>query len=289
MGAEAGVFNLYSQEKLKAAKAIDGTDIEALSQVKIYTGSWAFSGMPLVHGYCGSLNCQLNVKRIDDLPVNESLFDTEILAREAYKYLELTVVNNCDEPVLDDPFDLTRYSWPNFLAPINWQWLRRGENEWLYFEEQPLASGPMNVTWIMAISDRHYITCGFSIIKSALNSGNPYRIEQSVSSNNFLAFMHKIMDSFEIELSSTAKAERERVKLKIPQPFRPIISCTVEQVAIAKQVLHHYSSHGYRNEVEDPVNGHRADPKDIAAFVDERVKPKPLPGNHLAGSILNEK
>lgn len=288
-GGEASTFDLFSADNFKVGSAADGSEIQGVRSVPVYTGSWAFSGMPFIHGCCGLVNSYFEVKRIDNLAVNESLFDNDTLASEVYKHLELTVVNDFDEPVLDDPFDLTQHSWPNFLAPINWQWLNREGIEWLYFENQSLADGPSSITWAAAISDRHYLACYFFVKRFAPNAGNPFRIEQRVSSDNFLAFMHKIMGSFKIELASSAKAERERVNARIPVQSRPVVSCTAEQITLAKQVLQHYSGHGYRGDIKDPKNGHRADPVEISDFIDERVKPKPLPGSYQNTPTLNEK
>ena len=167
--------------------------------------------------------------------------------------------------------------------------MARGDADWLYIEDQPLADGLSTIFWFTALSDNHYFSARFFIRRSAINAGNPYRIEQRVSSDNFLAFMHKIMDSFKIELSPSAQAEKERVQQQIPQQSKPILSCSAEQVELAKKVLHHYSGHGYRGESKDPNETHRADPKDVAAFIDERIKPKPLPGSNINGPALNEK
>jgi len=288
-GGEEAEFDLSNAECFKPELAADQTEIPDVRTATIFTGSWAFRGLPFVHGYCGSVNCHFGVKRVENLPVNESLFDSRVLAREVNKCLELTVVNDFHEPVLDDPFDITVYQWPGYLSPINCQWLSIETIDWLYLENQPLTRVMSSNTWSTAISDRHYMTCSFYIKRSTLNAGNPYRIEQRVSSDNFLAFMHKIMGSFKIELSPSAQAEKERVKLQIIQQSRPILLCTTEQVELSKQVLHHYSNRGYRGSSKDPNETHRADPKDVSAFIEERIKPRPLPGSYAKGPALNEK
>jgi len=287
-GDEGDILDLASIDCFKQELAADKTEIPGVRVATIYTGSWAFRGLPLLHGYCGSVKCHFEVKRVDDLPINESLFDNSVLAQEVYKSLELTVINDLHEASSSDPFDMTSYQWPSYLTPINCQWLPRGDSEWVYFEDQSLASGPSAITWSTAISERHYLICNYYIKRSALNGGNPYRIEQCVSRDNFLAFVHKIMDSFKIELSPSAKAEQERVRIQIPQQSRPVLSCSAEQVALAKRVLHHYSGFDYNEKGKDPSKVQRADPKDVAAFLEERIKPRPLPGSYANGPALNE-
>lgn len=288
-GSGANVLDLYDSEGFEPVEAADKSSILGLSRAKLYTDSWTLNGLPILDGHCGSLNCLFEVRKVDDQPVNESLFDNEVFVREVYRYLELADINDLHEAIADDPFDVTLYKWPNYLTPLNCQWLSRGKIDWFYYEDQPLANGVTTITWCTAISDKHYFSGRFFIKRSAPNAGNPYRIEQVVSADNFLAFMHKIMDSFTIELSPSAKLEQARAASKTdPQP-RPTLACTLEQIEEAKRVLHHYSGFGYTEKGGDRNVVCRADLKEIADFIDERVKPKPLPGSYSDGFLLDQK
>ncbi|SHF92383.1 hypothetical protein SAMN04487965_2964 [Microbulbifer donghaiensis] len=228
----------------------------------------------------------VNINRVKDLSINESLFDNRVLSREAYLQLLSSKLHDFHEGHSDDPLDLTPYRWPSYLGPINCQWLAHNGNDWLYFESQPLVSGGEIVSWQTAIDDRHYLSCRFVITRSARNAGNPYRIEHRVSKKNFLCLMHQIMNSLNLELSPEAAARRAQIQAQPGASDKPLLGCTPEQIKEAKHVLYMWSGRGYQEEGKNREDDHRANPEDVVAFIDERIKPRPLPNSYPPGEVL---
>lgn len=288
-GQESASLDLFDQELFESVLDADKNQLQGLSWAVVYSGSWAFHGLPILHGYCGHVNCVIDVHSSKKLPVNESLFDPQVLAREVYNELEEVKLNDFHDGHSDDTFDLTKYSWPSYLAPINNQWVSRGGVDWVYFEIQPLASDGESFVWSTAISDKHYLVCYFHIVRSAGNAGNPYRIEERVSRDNFLVFMHQIMDSFKLDLSETAKVEQAAVLSQVSVQSKPVYSFSKEQLEQAKHVLYMHSGDGYKDSSRDISERHRADPKNVAEFVENRIKPRSIKGSYVNGLALTEK
>ena len=285
-GQEMESLDLFDQERFKPVKGADKNELQGLSWAVVYSGSWEFRGLPIVHGYCGHVNCVIDVHLSNKLPVNESLFDPKVLAREVYNELEKVKLDELHDGHSDDSFDLTAYRWPSYLAPINNQWVSRGGAEWIYFEIQPLVSDGESFVWSTAISDKHYLVCYFHMVRSAGNAGNPYRIEERVARDNFLVFMHQIMDSFKLDLSAEAKAEQAAVVLKGSGQLKPVYSFSAELLEQAKHVLYMHSGTGYKDSGRNLDERHRADPKDVAAFLERRIKQRQIEGGGVDSPSL---
>ncbi|SHF92422.1 hypothetical protein SAMN04487965_2965 [Microbulbifer donghaiensis] len=228
----------------------------------------------------------IEINALEDLPVNESLFDNRVLAREVYKQFELTKLLDLHRGRSDDPLDITPYRWPSYIGPINCQWLSLQGADWLYLEDQPLLKIEQTINWNIAIDDKRYLTFRFSFTRSARNAGNPYRIEHRVPKDNFLGLMHQIMNSLNLELSPEAAARRAQIQAQPGASDKPLLGCTPEQVKEAKHTLYMWSGRGYQEEGKDRDDDHRANPEDVAAFIDERIKPRPLPNSYPPGELL---
>lgn len=267
-------------------KSGDRYNFEQLQVLRVYSSRWGFSGIPLLQGYCGHINFLIDVNRVDDLPVNESLFDNRILARETYRALDLTELQDLHKGHSNNPMDLTPYRWPSYLGPLNSQWLQQGGTDWLYFESQPLIDDTETVTWNAAIGDKHYLSCRFVIVRSARNAGNAYRIEQRVPRDNFLALIQQIMGTLTLKLSPEAANRQARMQTQPGASDKPLLICTTKQVKEAKHVLYMWSDREYEDTKKGEDDDHRANPEDIAAFIDERIKPRPLPNSYPPGEPL---
>ncbi|MCX2796041.1 hypothetical protein OQJ62_14030 [Microbulbifer thermotolerans] len=273
--------SIYRSRKLPNGKNLNG-----FFSARAYSSRWAFCGIPLLQGYCGHMNLLVDVNLVDNLPINETLFDNNVLTREVYNEFLQTELNDLHEGYSDDPLDVTQYRWPSYLGPINCQWSHIGDSDWLYFEDQPLMRKNQTIFWNVAISDKQYLSFRFVITRSARNAGNPYRIEQRVPRDNFLALMHKIMDSLTLDLNPKAAARRAQVQAQPGASDKPILTCTPEQVEEAKHVLYMWSGRGYEEPGKSRDDDHRANPEDVAAFIEERIKPRPLPNSYPPGELL---
>ncbi|WP_346837848.1 hypothetical protein [Microbulbifer sp. SAOS-129_SWC] len=262
-------------------------EFKEIQMLRAYSSRWGFRGLPIIEGYCGYINFLIDVNFVDDLPVNETLFENQTLAREAYRSFELTELSDTHKGHSDDPMDLTPYSWPSYLGPINSQWQNLGNSDWFYFESQPLVNDSEMITWNTAITDKHYLSCRFIINRSARNAGNSYQIEQRVPRNNFIEFANQVMETISIELPLDMLKRRAQIQAQIKANEKVILTCTRMQVEEAKHVLYMWSDREYEAPGKGEDDDHRADPDDVAAFVDERIKPRPLPNSYPPGEVLN--
>ena len=257
-----------------------------LQVLRIYSSRWGFNGLPILQGYCGHVNFLIDVNSVEDLPVNESLFENRVLAREAYRAFNLTELQDLHKGHSDDPTDFTPYRWPSYLGPLNCQWIEHRSTDWLYFESQPLINDAETIVWNAAVDDKHYLSCRFVIRRSARNAGNSYRIEQRIPRENFLKLMHQIMDSLSLDLSPEAAARRAQVQAQPGASDKPLLGITQKQVEEAKHVLYMWSDREYEDSSKGEDDDHRASREEVAAFVDERIKPRPLPNSYPPGQIL---
>lgn len=261
-------------------------EFDNLRVLRVYSSRWGFTGLPILQGYCGHVNFLIDVNAVEDLPVNESLFENHVLAREAYRAFDLTELQDLHKGHSDDPTDYTPYRWPSYLGPLNCQWLEHGGSDWLYFENQPLVNDAEMVVWNAAIDDKHYLSCRFVIKRSARNAGNAYRIEQRVPRDNFLKLMQQIMDSLTLELAPEAATRRAQVQAQPGASNKPLLGFTQEQLEEAKHVLYMWSDREYEDSSKGEDDDHRASREEVAAFVDERIKPRPLPNSYPPGELL---
>jgi len=224
---------------------------------------------------------------VDDLPINETLFDNNILTKEVYRELEFTKLQDLHKGHSDDPMGFTNYAWPTYLAPINCHWLQQGGCDWLYLESQPLLDNLETVTFYTAIDEKLYLSFQFVIVRSARNAGNPYQIDKRVPRDNFLSLIQRIMNSVNLELNAEAKCHRSQTQSHPGANKKPVISCTPDQLKDAKHVLYMWSARGFEQPGKGKDDDHRADPKDVAAFIEERIKPRPLPNSYPPGEVLS--
>ncbi|WP_303955621.1 hypothetical protein [Thalassolituus maritimus] len=230
----------------------------------------------------------MDIRRVGDLPANESLFDNWVLARELLRNEELCTYAATSEGYTAAPLDSNPDRWPEVLGPINSQWVNRNGTDWLYTEEQQLSDTANAVTWATPISHDRYLSCLFLIERSSWHGPNAYRIEERVRPDTFLDLMHQIMDSVKLELCEEMKVERDRIRTIEPSERRPVIEFTPEQLKVAKHVL-------YMSSFRKPEDGddrwssgmeRLAPSEEVEAFLDERVKFKPLPGSYPRGGII---
>jgi hypothetical protein len=242
----------------------------------LHSGSWEFRGIPVYQGYLGTVNMIVDVIRVDLLPQGESLFDPVIFAREIKRHIERGGLSETHYGIGEDEGDFTEYIWPNELAPVNWQWLSRSDNSWVYYESQPLRNTTNYICRAVSIDERHYLNFAFSVRRSTHNAGNPYRLAQRISLEAYQALTNWIFDSLELKLSPEALAQKASIALP-PKPW-PVYKPTPEQIKQAKYITYMWSDAGYQG--GKGVDDHRARPEEVAAFIDERLKPVPVPGSY---------
>ena len=256
-----------------------GTDT-GLLDARIWLSGWNFTGRPFLDSdSVGDLVFRLSVLKLEDLPVNQSLFNHSALNDLVRRFHVCTEIGGDHKGHAEDrsPFDLTQYRWPNYLSPINSQWLNRNGNEWLYFESQPLWNGAQEFYWLSPIGHQYCVMGHYMVTHWLRNAGNSYRQVERSSTDAYRQLMLRIMDTMSIELSSDAEAERKSV-YNPSEPFY-LPSCSERLVEQAKHTLYMWSGKGYTDKSQPKQGGdHRAPKEDVAAFIDQRIKPRPLPG-----------
>jgi hypothetical protein len=250
----------------------------------IHSAAWDFTGFPLWTPELGDIQMVVDVVAIDLLPADETLFQRSVLAREVKRNIDETSATETHEGRREDPYDLTVYTWPNYLEPINWQWVTREGSEWLYYETQPLRDAFEAFTWITPLSRWHYLRLLFYTFRSTHNAGNPYRLAQRLPLRPYTDLMHVIMDTVNLTLAPSAAAERAACEARNAAQPLPFAAPTEAQIQQAKHILYMWSGAGYR---EKDKTDSRADPADVARFVDQRLVPVPLPGALIAPRTLS--
>jgi hypothetical protein len=243
--------------------------------LKVYNASWELKGLPLIKNYLGDVVMSVNVYELSVLPADESLFDTKIFNREILRGIEFDYSGEFHNGYCEDQYDFTAHHWPNYLAPLNWQRVARGETDWLYFEVQPIRDGSESFCWITPIGHRHYIKCSFHVTKSTRNAGNAYRRALRLPTQPYTDLMHQIMDSLRLQLSPEALKQKSEVTNTTAA--HPIMGPTTKQIKDAKHAMYMWSGSEYQDK-NNTTDDHRAPPEDVAAYIDQRMKPAPLPG-----------
>ncbi|MBB5212122.1 hypothetical protein [Microbulbifer hydrolyticus] len=246
----------------------------------LWLSGWNFSGRPILDtATVGDLVLRLSVLKVSDLPVNQSLFARSAMVDLVRRLHETTDIGCYHKGHAEnrDPFDLTQYQWPNYLSPINSQWLERNGTEWLYFETQPLWTGAQDFFWLTPIDHQYCVMGHFMVTQWLRNAGNPYRQAERSPTSNYRQLLESIMDTISIELSNEAKtAQQSRGSANIDYPLPNI---TDQMVTEAKHTLYMWSGKGYTDKSQPQQGGdHRAPKEDVAAFIDQRIQPRPLPG-----------
>jgi hypothetical protein len=243
---------------------------------RLHSGSWEFRGIPVYKGYLGEVHLIVDVIRVDLLPLGESLFDPVVFAREIKRDIDRGYLSETHQGVGEESSDFTDYIWPNQLVPVNWQWLTKSGSDWIYYESQPLWRTTDYFCRATPIDQRHYLNFAFSVRRSTHNAGNPYRLAQRISLDAYQALTNWIFDSLKLKLSPQAQSQKASISLP-SQPW-PVFKPTPEQIKQAKYITYMWSSAGYRG--KEQTDDHRAQPEDVAAFIDERLKPNPVPGSY---------
>ncbi|GAB2522868.1 hypothetical protein [Microbulbifer agarilyticus] len=280
MEDQVDVFDLDDSEvwTIREREGRDGTT-HISHVVEVWTCGWNFTGRPLLDGKSvGNLLMQTELVEVRDLPVNSSLFQRGELARFAQSYCTDGHLGRYHKGRAEDrnPFDLTQYQWPDNLLPINCQWLDRNGSEWLYFEIQPLRHDVDRFYWHLPIGHQRCLRVRFMAARQLRNAGNPYR-EQRSPLDNYRRLMEKIMDSMRVELSEVASIEKSNNHNT--DGDYPLPHCTEQLVKEAKHTLYMWSGKGYTDKSQPKQGGdHRAPKEDVAAFIDQRIQSRPLPG-----------
>ncbi|MCX2795653.1 hypothetical protein OQJ59_01705 [Microbulbifer thermotolerans] len=257
----------------------------------IWFSGWNFTGRPILdRDSIGDLVLKLTVLEARNLPINASLFqrgDLKDLAQSFFINEQDLGSYHRGHSEGNDPHDLTdflglnREQWPDYLGPINSQWLERNGSEWLYFEVQPLWDGSDEFYWMSPIGHQRCLLALFMVKRRIHNAGNPYRRAMRSPLTNYRQLMENIMETITVELSEAAREEQRTVHN--PEGEYPLLHCTEQLVKEAKHTLYMWSDKGYREKGKDPRGDHRAPKEAVAAFIDERIQPRPLPGNLAIG------
>ncbi|MBY6212677.1 hypothetical protein [Microbulbifer agarilyticus] len=288
MEGQAGSFDLNSP-KVWTTLEREGRDgaMHISHEVEIWTSGWNFTGRPWLDGESlGRLLMQIELVEIRDQPVNNSLFQCSELTRFAQSYCTDGHIGHYHKGRAEDrnPFDLTQYQWPDYLFPINSQWLDLNGSEWLYFEVQPLLHLADRFYWLCPVGHQRCLRVRFMATRQLRNAGNPYR-EQRSPLDNYRRLMEKIMDSMTVELSEAARIEKSNHHNT--DGDYPLPRCTEQLVREAKHTLYMWSGKGYTDKSQPKQGGdHRASKEDVAAFIDQRIQPRPLPGCLAIGSAF---
>ncbi|WP_066959300.1 hypothetical protein [Microbulbifer sp. Q7] len=259
-------------------------------RITIWSSGWNFTGRPLLDGHSiGDLQVELVLEEIDELPINCSLFRREDLTRYAKGYFSEgwlgSFHHGFGEPDERNIYDLSPPRWPNYLAPLNNQWLGLNGQNWLYFEAQPLREGSDDFYWLCPIGHRRCLRATFSVARHLSNAGNSYRIQRSPI-DNYRDLMEKIMSTITVELSEQSR--QEQLSIENPENHYPLFHCTAAQVEQAKHILYMRSDICYRDKSKPQDADHRAPKEDVAAFIEQRIQPRPLPGCLAIGPAFSK-
>ena len=269
-------FNLIDQKYLE--------EYENRHSTIIYSNSWKYRGLPVLQGYCGDIRFFITASRLINPAINCTLFSPEEMANAIIKEHDSSFISKHHKARFDDPYDLTDIKWPNYLAPINSQWVDKGNTRWLYCEAQPLVNGKTIITFYTPLSHDVYISFQFLISRSAINAGNPYRIEDRVPLTNFTSLIDKIMDSVELDLPPEA-SELKTWNSKDSSDM-PVIEASPDYIELAKHVLYMWSAREYTDTKSPKKSDHRADKGDVSSFIESKINPRPLPGSIPRGNII---
>ncbi|WP_444913608.1 hypothetical protein [Microbulbifer sp. TRSA007] len=259
----------------------------AIKVLNLFSTRWGFKGVPLLQSYGGHINFFINLNYIDDLPVNESLFNDEVLVREVYRRCYLTDLQKMHEGIKSDRFDLTQYKWPDYLSPLNCQWVNQKGKIWFYFESQPLADGVDKVSWNLAVSDKVFLCCRFIISRAGSNAGNAYRLNQRTPWDNYIGFIQRIMDSMMFEFSPGLSCRYEEVQSELSRYRKPIVQCTAQQLEEAKHVMQMWSDVEYLEPGKSRDESHRATREEVSSFLDKRIQPRRLHNSYPLGEKID--
>ncbi|WP_444944966.1 hypothetical protein ACJJIK_10130 [Microbulbifer sp. ZKSA006] len=290
---EPDSFDIFSPFGYQPIKYRDFHDVDeiidfpSIQSLGVFSSRWAFKGIPIVQGYGGYVGLGITVDVIEDLPINESLFHNVTFLKESCRINDLANLQDFNEGLKGNPFDLTQYRWPNYLGPLNCQWIEQGGADWIYLENQPLVNGREDVILQVAIGDKHILSCNFFLMRSGANAGNAYRKNQRTPWDNYINFIQRIMDSLRLELSPELSIRRAEVQSQPGANSKPIFGCTPQQVEEAKHVMQMWSGRGYKDSRRDKNESHRATPEEVSAFIDKRIQPRPLHNSYPLGEKID--
>ncbi|WP_444921227.1 hypothetical protein ACJJID_01780 [Microbulbifer sp. CnH-101-G] len=279
---EPDSIDIYDEDAyhlIKYHSAINFDELIEYSNIEVrsvFSSIWTVKSTPIISIYGGDIQLGIGIATINDLPINETLFNNKTLLHEVFRRFDLTRLQNFNKGIKSDFFDLTQYRWPSYLGPLNSQWVEQGGLDWLYFETQPLVSDSDSISWHTAISDKHILSCYFTITRSVSNAGNAFRINQRMPWDNYINFSQKIMDSLKLGLSPELNARRTEVQSQLGANSKPIFGCSPQQVEDAKYVMRMWSDTGYMEAGKSRDADLRATPEEVSEFIDKRIQPRPL-------------
>ncbi|WHI46631.1 hypothetical protein ACJJIW_20070 [Microbulbifer sp. JMSA004] len=277
----------YRPISYRSSKNLDEKiNFPAIKYLKIFSSCWGVKSRPVLGGYGGNIKLFATVVSIEDLPINESLFDTNVLAKEVYRKYELIDLHNFDPGLKKDPFDLTQYRWPSYFGPINCQWVKQDGKSWLYFESQPLRNKPDRISWHTALTDKHFLSFRFDITRSASNAGNAYRVNQCIPWEDQISFAQDVVDSLCLNLTSDLSDRLVKVQAEPEANDKPILSFTSRQESDAKHVMRMWSSSGYIAPDQGGSGDNRASADEVSTFIDKRIQHRPLHNSYPLGDKI---
>lgn len=243
----------------------------------IYSNCWKYSGLPILNKYCGDTRFFVKLNKIKRMPINSTLLSPKELAKAILQDHETSFYGKTHEAVFDDPYDLTEMEWPDYLSPINCQWIAKDNLHWLYFESQPLVDDQFAISFNLAIADDSYLSFQFLITRSAMNAGNAYRIEQRIPLDNFLSLIQNIMSSVKIDFISPPKSIQASDQRSGSE--MPVVEASPEYIELAKHVLYMWSAREYTDTKNPKKEDHRATPEEISDFINSKVEHRPMPNS----------
>ncbi len=231
----------------------------------------------------------LQIIKNESISINESLFIPTRFNEEILDHISSSFLGKIHEARKDDPYDLTEINWPNNLTPLNHQWVRLSAKNWSYFETQPLIDGSFKIVLSTPISYDSYISFTFVIVRSAINAGNAFRIEQRVPKTNFMALINNIIKSINIEYKDEAFSEEQ---IQARDAFNsmealPVIRPTESYIELSKTVMQAWSSRGYRGKSKsEDSHAHRAAPEEVSQFIDSLMETRLRDNTLKIGDII---
>ncbi|WP_445363478.1 hypothetical protein ACJJIQ_01485 [Microbulbifer sp. ANSA003] len=274
-------FKVLSSSRLSG----ETQECQDIRSKRIYSNRWAFRGLPIIQGYCGHINCLIDINYIEDLPINESLFNKTILAQSAYRRFNFSTLQDLHSAKKDDLFDLTQEKWSSHLGPLNCQWVKQGNNDWLYFESQPLINTPLTINLFAPIDHKFFISFRFVVTRSASEVNCSYELEKRIEITSFLKFSTNIINTLNLNLSKKEAANKKKVETNLNKDSiicdRPILSITNQEIEHAKHVMYEWSKVEDKDTVIKKENS-----REIDDFIENRIKARPLSNSYPIGDPL---
>ena len=258
---------------------------EHIKYVTFYSNSWTFKGGQIFNRSCGRLNMIGLVYRIENLAVNESLFNKKDLLNTCLEIIKYDSCQIHNERSNDNTIVILPQKWPNELGPLNAQWLKINNINWLYYEYLSLIDSSTHIQLCTPLSDEHIIQINFPITLTLHNAGNAFQGFTQIPLDNFRKYILDIIYSLKLDihnqLSSGSGLKSD------DKGEKPVIEATPDHILLAKTVMRAWSAKEYTNPKLKKDDDHRASYEDVSALIDKLVQPTPLPNSYPRGEVMH--